>query len=209
MSYTTHVQERANVFTHLAGAIFGLVATVYLVYFAQQTGDTFKIVSVWIYGLSLTLLYLASTIYHAVKKDSLKRALRKVDHSAIYLLIAGTYTPFTLIWLREGGGCWIFWTVWSLALMGIAYKAFFINKFPIISLIFYLAMGWLMVIRIDLLLDLVPRAALYWIAAGGFCYSFGIIFYVWKKLPFHHAVWHLFVLGGSICHFMAVRLSVI
>lgn len=201
-------QELANMYTHLAGVILSLIATVYLVYRAMSGGDVFQIISVWIYGVSLVIMYLASTIYHAVKQQSLKQVFQLIDHSAIYLLIAGTYTPFTLVWMREGGGLWIFWIVWSMAILGISYKLLFINKYPFVSLIFYLIMGWLIVVRYDLLLKEVPPTALYWIAAGGICYSLGVAFYIWKKLPYHHAIWHVFVLGGSLCHFFAVKLCV-
>lgn len=202
-------EELANSITHGIGIGLSLAALIVLVAYASEQGDTWKIVSFSIYGTSLILLYTASTLYHSFSSPKVKHYLKIFDHSAIYLLIAGTYTPFMLVLLRENFGWLIFAIVWVLALLGIFFKFFFVHRFQILSTIIYLLMGWLIVFAFKPMVDNVPEGGLYWLLAGGISYSLGVVFYLWRRIPYHHAIWHLFVLGGSICHFFAVLLHVL
>ena len=199
----------ANSITHGIGIALSLAAFVILVVYASRQGDSWKIISFSIYCTSLVLLYTASTLYHSFSEPKLKHYLKIFDHSAIYLLIAGTYTPFMLVMLRDSIGWILFIIIWSLALMGVCFKFFFAHRFRILSTILYLAMGWMIVIAFKPMLNNIPEGGLYWLLAGGISYSLGVIFYLWKKLLYNHAIWHLFVLGGSICHFFAVLLYVL
>ena len=202
-------EELVNSVTHGIGIALSLAALVVLVAYAGLQGDTWKIVSFSIYGFSLVLLYTASTLYHSFNAPKLKHYLKVFDHAAIYLLIAGTYTPFLLVLLRNNYGWMMFSVIWSLALVGILFKLFFVHRFQILSIIIYLLMGWLVVIAFKPMIDHVPEGGLYWLLAGGISYSIGVVFYIWKRIPYHHAIWHLFVLGGSICHFFAVLFYVL
>ena len=203
------LNETANSITHGIGALLAIAALVLLVVFSSMHGDAWHVVSFSIYGATLVLLYLASTLYHSIQKPRLKSILRVVDHSAIFLLIAGTYTPFSLVTLRESGGWVIFGVIWGLALLGIAYKVFFINRYVVISTLFYLLMGWLIIFSIRDLAAGLPVNGLILLAAGGLSYTLGMIFYAGRERLFMHAIWHLFVLGGSICHFFAVLFYVL
>ncbi|HAT40822.1 MAG TPA: hemolysin III [Rheinheimera sp.] len=196
------IEEWGHSLSHGAGFIASIVA---LVVMLQASGDDpWRIASSLVFGISMCLLYASSTIYHAVPPGPWKLWLRKVDHSAIFLLIAGTYTPFTLISLRDDGGWWLFGIVWAIALAGVILKIFTGAKFQKLSIALYLMMGWLVVTMGETMLRLVPHEGLWWLLAGGLCYSGGVVFYVQKKLFFHHVIWHLFVLAGSICHFLAI-----
>lgn len=198
-------EEIANVITHGLGLALSVAALVILVVFASLKGDAWRIVSFSIFGASLVLLYLASTLYHGASRPRIKLRLNRFDHSAIYVLIAGTYTPFTLVTLRGGWGWTIFGIVWGLAIAGIIYKVFFYTvKYRAVSAVIYLLMGWIIVIAIKPLINNLSLPGLIWLAIGGLSYSFGVIFYLWKKLPFAHSIFHLFVLGGSIAHFFAI-----
>jgi hemolysin III len=202
-------EEIANVITHGVGLALSVAALVLLVVFASLKGDAWRIVSFSIFGASLVLLYLASTLYHGASRPQVKLRLNRFDHSAIYVLIAGTYTPFTLVTLRGAWGWTIFGIVWGLAIAGIVYKIFFYKvKYRAVSAIIYLLMGWIIVIAIKPLITSLSLPGLIWLAIGGLSYSFGVIFYLWKKLPFAHSIFHLFVLGGSISHFFAILLYV-
>lgn len=202
-------EEIANVITHGVGLALSVAALVLLVVFASLKGDAWRIVSFSIFGASLVLLYLASTLYHGASRPRVKLRLNRFDHSAIYVLIAGTYTPFTLVTLRGAWGWTIFGIVWGLAIAGIVYKIFFYKvKYRAVSAIIYLLMGWIIVIAIKPLITSLSLPGLIWLAIGGLSYSFGVIFYLWKKLPFAHSIFHLFVLGGSISHFFAILLYV-
>jgi len=202
-------EEIANVITHGVGLALSVAALVLLVVFASLKGDAWRIVSFSIFGASLVLLYLASTLYHGASRPRIKLRLNRFDHSAIYVLIAGTYTPFTLVTLRGAWGWTIFGIVWGLAIAGIIYKIFFYKvKFRAVSAVIYLLMGWIIVIAIKPLIQSLSTPGLIWLAIGGLSYSFGVIFYLWKKLPFAHSIFHLFVLGGSISHFFAILLYV-
>lgn len=202
-------EELANSITHAIGVALSLAALVILVVYAAMQGDGWKIVSFSIYGTSLVLLYTASTLYHSFTSERAKHYLKIFDHAAIYLLIAGTYTPFLLVMIRGAWGWTLFGIIWGLAIVGIIFKLFFVHRFRIVSTIIYLLMGWLIIVAFRPLIANVPENGLYWLLAGGLSYSFGVIFYLWEKIPYHHAIWHLFVLGGSIFHFFAVLFYVL
>jgi hemolysin III len=198
------LEERLNALTHGIGA--GLSVTALVLLLATCRGcDAIRIVSYAVYGSSLIILYLSSTLYHGVMEEKLKEILGRIDHSAIYLLIAGTYTPFTLITLNGPWGWTIFGIEWGLAIAGVIYKVFFYtDKHRGVSTALYLAMGWLAIIAIQPLFATLPSGGLIWLGIGGLSYSLGVVFYLWDRLPFAHVVWHLFVMGGSISHFFAV-----
>jgi hemolysin III len=201
---STVINEIANSVTHGIGALLAIAGLVLLVVFAVIYGNAWHIVSVSIYGTTLVLLYLSSTLYHAIQAPETKRILRIIDHSAIYLLIAGTYTPFTLVTLQGTRGWVMFGIIWGLALLGILYKVFFINRHVVISTLFYLVMGWMIVFSISDLYRGLSTGGLILLGAGGLSYTLGMIFYAARERLLMHAVWHLFVLGGSICHFFAI-----
>lgn len=202
-------EEVANSVTHGIGAALSVAALSVLVTLAALQSDAWRVVSFSVYGATLILLYLASTLYHAIAHDRAKRILRLFDHAAIFLLIAGTYTPFTLVTFRGVWGWTIFGLIWGLALFGIVFTLFFFDRYPIVSVGFYVGMGWLVVVAIKPLVTSLATGGLIWIIAGGLFYTLGVVFYAWKKLPFHHAIWHLFVLGGSVCHFFCILFYVL
>ncbi len=197
-------EEIANSITCGIGFCLSIAGLVTLVVSASLHGDVHRVVSFSIYGASLTLLYLISTLYHALQCRRAKHVFEIMDHSAVYVLIAGTYTPFTLVTLRGAWGWSLFGVVWSLAVFGIVFKLFHVKRFKVFSNIIYLAMGWLVVIAIQPMIKALPLGAIAWLLAGGLLYSSGVLFYANEKLPFSHAVWHLFVLGGSLCHFISI-----
>ncbi len=199
-------EELANTLSHAVGVALSVVGLILLVVRAALYGDAWQVVSFSVFGSSLILLYLASTLYHGFKSKRIKEILRTLDHSAIYLLIAGTYTPFLLITLRGPWGWSLFGVIWGLAILGIAFKIIFGHKYEIVSTIFYVLMGWVVIIAIKPLLAALPMAGFVWLLAGGLAYTTGVIFYAWEKLPFNHAIWHGFVLVGSFFHFFAVFL---
>ena len=196
--------ERFNSFTHLAGAGLAVVGAAFLVTQASLAGDPWKIVSFSIYGAMLVALYVASSLYHSVRGRA-KAVLQKFDHCSIYLLIAGSYTPFALVSLRETGGWTLLGAVWALALIGIVQEIWLAKGARVLSLVIYEVMGWLALLVVSPLLLALTPAGFAWLAAGGVLYSVGIIFYVAdRRWPHSHGVWHLFVLGGSACHFFTV-----
>jgi len=197
-------EEIANSLTHGLGLALSLAGLVVLIVVAAIHGGTINVVSCSVYGATLVCLYAASTIYHGVTSPRWRRALKTIDHCCIYLLIAGTYTPFTLVSLRGSWGWSLFGIVWGLAIVGILLKLWFVDHFAIASTIVYLSMGWLVMIAARPILSAVPRTELTWIAAGGLFYTAGVIFFAWQKLRFNHAIWHGFVLAGSACHYVAV-----
>lgn len=200
----TRGEEYANIGTHAVGIVLSIVALVLMVLFAAENGDPYFIVAVSIFGATLILLYLTSTLYHSVRHPKVKHVFRVFDHVCIYLLIAGSYTPFTLVTLRGGWGWTLFGLTWGLALFGIIFKIFFTKRFSILSTLMYIALGWLVVIAIKPVVLTVPAGGLAWLVAGGLLYTFGVLFYLWRRIPYHHAIWHLFVMAGSFCHFLAV-----
>jgi hemolysin III len=201
--YSFH-EELFNSITHGAGVLLSIVALVLLIVFSSIYGNASHVVSCAIFGVTLILLYSASTLYHSAQKPQIKSVFKILDHSCIYLLIAGTYTPFLLVTLRGVLGWTMFAVIWFLALAGVLFKVFFVNRFKIISTIAYVLMGWIIIFAIKPLIDSLQSGGIVWLVAGGLAYTLGVIFYAWEKLPFNHAIWHLFVLAGSICHFFAV-----
>ncbi|MDX3773017.1 hemolysin III family protein [Chromatiaceae bacterium AAb-1] len=207
MSVTTPYsvsEEIAHAITHGIGALLSISALILLLIVAVRYGDNWHLVSSIVYGSSLILLYSSSTLYHAIGKLKLKQRLRKLDHAAIFLLIAGTYTPFTLINLRGNWGLTIFTLIWLIAIAGVIIELATGLKYKKLSLSLYLGMGWLVLLAIKPMLAHVAPNGLWLLLAGGLSYSFGVIFYTWKRLYMHHAIWHLFVLAGSVLHFLAV-----
>ena len=196
--------ELANAMTHGLGSVLALGALVGMLLMAARRGTSWHIISVAVFGACLVLLYLMSTLYHASRDPRAKPFLRILDHSAIFLLIAGTYTPFCLVTLRGPWGWSILGANWGLAVLGVTLKALFGPRHPRLSLAIYLAMGWFMVVAIVPLLHALPRPGLLWLFGGGLCYTGGVVFYVWRSLRYNHAIWHLFVLAGSACHVAAV-----
>jgi hemolysin III len=200
----TFGEEIANALTHGVGVGLAVAALAVLVTFAGLYGDAWRVVGFAIYGATLILLYLASTMYHAFTSPRAKRVFKALDHAAIFLLIAGTYTPFTLVTLRGPWGWTLFGLIWGFALAGITFETLFLGRYMKLVVGFYIAMGWLVVIAIKPLVDSLPLGGLLWVSGGGLAYTGGVAFYAWKSLPFSHAVWHLFVLAGSTCHFFAM-----
>jgi hemolysin III len=194
-------EELANSLTHGIGAGLAVAGLAVLVTFSGLAGDGWRVVSFSVYGACLVLLYLASTFYHALGSARLKRLFRTFDHAAIFLLIAGTYTPISLVSLSGGWGWTLFGLIWGLAVGGIVLEVFFMDRFRWLTVATYLGMGWLVVIAAGPLVEALPFGALVWLMVGGLAYTGGVVFYLWKKLPFNHAIWHLFVLAGSACHF--------
>lgn len=195
--------------THGLGVVLSIIGLVVLVAKATLYGNAWHIAAAAIFGSTLVLMYAASTLYHSIPLPGAKRVLRVLDHSLIYFLIAGTYTPFTLITLRGPWGWGLFAFTWGLALAGVVFKIFATGKFEKISLAIYLLMGWCALVAIKPLLVALEPAALWLVLAGGLTYSGGVVFYTWTSLRYHHAVWHLFVLGGSVLHFFAILFYVI
>lgn len=202
-------EEIANVVIHGIGALLSIVALVLLVVFSAINKQPWSIFSSIIYGSSLIILYSASTLYHSFQNKKVKELFEIFDHSAIYILIAGTYTPFALITLNGRLGWILFSVVWILAAIGILFKIFFVKKFMILSTLLYIAMGWLVVFAMGPLVENLDFWGLFWLVIGGVLYTLGTIFYIWRKIPYHHAIWHLIVLAGSICHFFSVFFYVI
>lgn len=202
-------EEWANSISHGLGCLLGIIGLVLMLDQAiNNNAGTLAIVSYSLYGGSMILLFLASTLYHSVPGERAKFWLKKLDHAAIYLLIAGTYTPFLLVGLRSPLAHWLMVVIWGLALVGIIFKLVFAHRFEAISLITYVLMGWLSVIVLYQMVMRLPAGSVWLLAAGGITYSLGVIFYVSKRIPYNHAIWHGFVLGGSFCHFLAIYLYV-
>ncbi|MEE8270653.1 MAG: hemolysin III family protein [Alphaproteobacteria bacterium] len=202
-------EEIANAVTHGLGALLAVAGLVVLVVFASLRGTALDIVSLAIYGSTLVLLYSASTLYHAVRGPRTKAILNILDHAAIFLLIAGTYTPFTLVSIGGVVGWTLFVIVWTLAVAGVLFKVFHRTHGDRVSLPLYLAMGWLMIVATGELWGSVGAGGTLWLLVGGLAYTTGTVFYLWERMPFNHTVWHLFVLAGSACHFTAVTLYVL
>jgi len=204
----SHCEEVASLITHALGVVFSVAALVMML--VVSDGDIIRIVSSVVFGTSLILLYLSSTLYHFFTSPRWKALFQALDHACIYLLIAGSYTPITLITLRGAWGWTLFGIVWNMALVGIFIKLLASGKKDHwISTALYLAMGWLVVIALEPLIKNISGTGMALLVAGGLSYSLGIVFFVWHKLPFNHAIWHLFVLVGSICHVLAITLHVL
>lgn len=207
--YYSPPEERINIASHAAGFLLSLLATLFMLEKTMSQGNLLEIISVLAFGVSLMILYAASTSYHLSKKPDLRRKLRVVDHASIYCLIAGTYTPFSLLVLKGSVGWGIFSLSWAMAVIGITLKLFFTGKFSLVSTLMYVFMGWIIVFAIDPLVENLAQNGLVWLVAGGLCYTFGAVLYAIKKIKFNHAIFHLFVLAGSFCHFMSIYLYVI
>lgn len=201
-------EEYWNTGTHGLGILLGLIGAIFMIG-AVREADSLSRVSVWIYSVSVIVLFSASTIYHAVADPRIKRKLRILDHISIYLLIAGTYTPVALITLRDSSGWWLFGAVWGMALFGTILKLFFTGRFEIFSVFLYLLMGWLIVIDLQNLMEQLTPGGRNLLIAGGAFYTVGILFYAIRKIPYNHMIWHFFVLAGAISHWLFVYLEVI
>lgn len=201
-------EEIANSITHGVGVALSITGLVALVTMAAARGDAWQVVSFSIYGASLILLYLASTLYHGLPGERIKKTFKFFDHASIYILIAGTYTPFTLVAIRGGWGWSLFGVIWGLAVGGIIFKIRNTGRWGKVSAAVYVLMGWLCIIALHRMIAAISTEGLVWLFTGGVLYTGGLAFYGWKKLPYNHAVWHLFVLGGSICHFFAIYFHV-
>ena len=209
MSEYSPRQEKLNIISHGIGFVLSIVALILLVIQATVFGNIWHIVSVSIFGVSLIVLYAASTLYHSAKRKTLRNRLKIFDHSAIYVLIAGTYTPFTLVTLSGTIGWIIFGVSWALALIGITLKIFFTGRYNLLSTIMYVLMGWIIVFAINPLIDNLPLAGVYWLIAGGVAYTIGAVLFSIERIKFNHAIFHVFVLIGSFCHFYSVLFYVL
>ena len=208
MRSQTKLEEQLNTWTHGFGALLGIAALILLIVNVDSS-KPWSLFSVIVYGLSIIILFLASTFYHAAHSEKRKHYFRIVDHVSIYLLIAGTYTPVLLILLADSLGWTLFWTVWGIAAFGVVLKLFFTGRFEIFSTLLYLIMGWLIVFDFSNVSDALGPNGILWLFAGGMFYTVGIVFYAIQKIPYNHVIWHLFVLGGAICHFFMIFLHVI
>ena len=206
-NYTTG-EEIANAITHGIGTILAIAALVLLVVFSSIYGNTTAVVSFTVYGSTLVILYLMSTIYHSLPRGKAKDVFEILDHSSIFLLIAGTYTPFALVTLKGVKGWTIFGIIWGLALAGMVMKVFLVKKFVILSTLMYILMGWMAIFILKDIMASVPLNGVILLVLGGVAYTVGALFYIWRKIPYHHAIWHLFVLAGSLFHFFTILLYV-
>lgn len=204
IKYYSPAEERINIGSHIFGFVLSIVASVLLVRHASISGNAWHIVSFSIFGVSLMVLFAGSSIYHSAQKPSFRRKMRVVDHAAIYVLIAGTYTPFTLVTLNGTIGWTLFGITWGMAVIGIVLKLFFTGRFSMVSTLMYVCMGWIIVFAIKPLINNLPSEGLYWLVAGGIAYTTGAILYGIKKIRFNHAIFHVFVLVGAACHFIVV-----
>jgi hemolysin III len=208
MEYSV-AEELVHAITHGIGVILSIVGLSWMLYVSINIADPWRIVASSIYGATLIMLFVASTLYHSMYASRHREIFKLLDHCAIYLLIAGTYTPFLLVAMRSSTGWWIFGTIWALATAGIVKKLWFRHRFPKIALASYLAMGWLIVVAAPQVAEAIGPHGMGWLVAGGVSYSVGAVFYVVERIPFNHAIWHLFVLVGGICHFFGVALHVL
>jgi len=209
MEHYSPAEEKFNITSHAFGFVLSVVALVLLVRHASLYGNAWHIVSFGVFGISLITLYAASTVYHSAKKPVVRNRLRIVDHATIYILIAGTYTPFTLITLGGFEGWAIFAASWGMAVVGIILKIFFTGKYDLISTLMYVFMGWIIVFAIEPLIHNLSSEGLFWLVTGGVAYTLGAVLYSIKKIKFNHAIFHVFVLIGSACHFISVYFYVL
>ena len=204
VKFYTPLEERLNIASHAMGLVLSLLGLILLLLRAIPYGNALNTASVAIYGASMIALYAASTAYHSSTKPDIRRRLRVVDHASIYVLISGTYTPFMLITLKGAIGWTLFAITWGMALTGITLKLFFTGRFNLLSTLMYVFMGWLIIFAIKPMIAAMPPGGMTWLVAGGLAYTFGALLYAIKSIPYNHAIFHLFVLAGSICHFIAV-----
>lgn len=208
MEETNRREERLNAISHGLGVVMGILGLILLLKHNSHKTE-WAGTAIIIYSISIILLFSSSTLYHAVSGRKLKERFRILDHISIYYLIAGTYTPVALITLEDGNGWLLFFTVWGIAFLGTVLKLFYTGKFEVLSLILYLAMGWLIVFDYTALLERITSEGLILLALGGIFYTVGIVFYAIRKIPFNHFIWHLFVLGGAISHWLFIYKKVI
>ena len=209
VKYYSPAEERINIYSHALGFVLSIIALVLLVVHASSHGNAWHIISFAIFGTSLIILFAASTIYHSTRQPAARLRMRVVDHASIYVLIAGTYTPFTLVTLNGSTGWTIFAISWSMALVGIVLKLFFTGRYKLLSTSMYVFMGWIILFALDPLLHNLPPDGLFWLVAGGVAYTLGAILYSIKKIKFNHAIFHVFVLLGAASHFIAVYFYVL
>jgi len=202
-------EEIANALTHGLGATAALAGGAVLITLAALFGDGWQLIGAIVFGACLLLLYIASTLYHAIQHPVAKARLKVFDHCAIYLLIAGTYTPFTLISLRGAVGWWLFAAIWVLAVAGVVFKLFFTGRFKLLSTLIYVAMGWLVLIAIVPVFRALDAWTFGWLLAGGVSYTLGTFFYHRPSMRYSHAVWHMFVIAGSVCHYVSVMAQIV
>lgn len=204
IKYYSPIEEKINITSHAIGLVLSIIALVFLFTHAIQHGDVRHLVSFSIFGASLCVLYAASTYYHSAKNTELKRKSRVIDHASIYVLIAGTYTPFTIVTLNGLTGWVIFGISWGLAITGIILKLFFTGKYDFISTLMYVFMGWIIIFAVKPLINNLSSSGLFWLVAGGISYTIGALLYSIKKIKFNHSIFHMLVLFGSGCHFVSV-----
>ena len=202
--YYPPAEERLNVLSHGIGFALSILALILLVLKARRLGEVAHLVSFTVFGASMVLVYAASTFYHSAKASRLRIRLNILDHAAIYILIAGTYTPFALITLEDGPGFTILWIVWLMALAGVILKLFFAGRYQLLSTIMYVAMGWLIIFAINPLIENLSSEGLWWLFGGGISYTVGAILFMLNKIPFNHAIFHIFVLLGTFAHFISI-----
>lgn len=205
----SYAEEMANAMTHGVGLVLSIIGWIALLVWAWWGGDGWDLAASTVFGGTLVILYGASTLYHSARSTRLKRAMRVVDHIAIFLLIAGTYTPFAGLLMRDGWGWTLLALVWSLALVGLLFKLFSKHRYHPYAVALYLLMGWLGILFVDPVSAALPIGGLLLTAAGGLAYTVGVIFFGWHSLRYGHAIWHVFVLVGSLCHYIAVALYVL
>ncbi len=204
IQYYSPLEERINIISHAIGFFLSIVAFVFLFKHASRYGNVLHLVSFNIFGVSLIVLYAASTFYHSAKNPELRSKLRVFDHASIYVLIAGTYTPFTLVTLNGQTGWTVFGVAWGLAITGIILKLFFTGKYNLVSTIMYVFMGWIIVFALKPLINNLSSDGLFWLVSGGISYSVGAILYSIEIIKYNHAIFHILVLTGSVCHFLSV-----
>lgn len=202
-------EELANAITHGLGAFLSIAALVILIVYASQNGSAWQIISVTIYGITMLLMYLSSTILHSLPPGRWKNFFLMMDHTSIYLFIAGTYTPVSLLLIKGTVGWVLFGVVWGIALLGIVFKIVFLKKFMILSTLLYLLLGWFVVFAWDPLVSNMAYNGIVLLVVGGICYTVGSIFFIWRAFPYHHAVWHVFVILGSAFHFFSILFYVV
>ncbi len=202
-------EEIVHALTHGVGVVLSIIGLSWMLYVSISAADPWRIVASAVYGATLILLFLASTVYHSMYASRHREIFKLIDHCAIYLLIAGTYTPFLLVAMRSNTGWWLFGMIWALATAGIVKKLWLRHRFPKLALASYLVMGWLIVVAAPQVAAAIGPNGMAWLVAGGISYSVGAVFYALDRLPFNHAIWHVFVLGGGFCHFMSVVLHVL
>lgn len=203
----TNREEVVNSITHGIGALLSIVALIALVILADKNGDIWHTVSYSIYGVTLILLYLSSTLYHSFSKPRIKNLFARLDHVSIFMLIAGTYTPILLINIRGPWGWTLFGIIWGIALVGAVIRSIYVHRFRKLMVAVYLLMGWMFVLAGKQIYLNMPSQSILFLVLGGIAYSVGVVFYMWRKLPYSHGIWHLFVLAGSVLHFFAIYFS--